>query len=71
MANPGLEARIMENGRVHAVKRFVYYFPECFLVVKVADYTGKMIKDPRQVEFHIKAPGADFRSIPVLGIRYE
>ena len=46
-------------------------FPSAFLVVKVADYTGKMIKDPRQIEFHIKAPGADFRSIPVMGIRYE
>jgi hypothetical protein len=71
MANLGLEARIMENGKVHTVKRFVYYYPECFLVVKVADYTGKMIKDPKQLEFHIKAPGADFRSIPIMGIRYE
>ena len=70
MASPGLEARIIENGIVRAVKNFVYYYPECFLVVKVADYTGKMIKDPKQLEFHIKAPGADFRSLPLKGITY-
>jgi len=71
MSNLELEARIMESGRMHAVKSFVYYYPECFLVVKVADYTGRMIKDPKQLEFQIRAPGADFRSIPIKGIRYE
>ena len=71
MGNSELEARVMVNGRLHAVKSFVYYFPECFLVIKVADYAGAMIKDLKQFEFHIKAPGADFRSIPVKGIRYE
>ena len=71
MGNSELEARVLENGRAHTVRSFVYYYPECFLVVKVGDYTGKMIKDPKQLEFHIKAPGADFRSIPVMGIRYE
>jgi hypothetical protein len=71
MANTALEARIRLGGRMHAVKSFVYYFPECFLVIKVADFTGEMIKDSTALEFHIKPPGADFRSIPVLGIRYE
>jgi hypothetical protein len=66
-----LEARILEKGIVRPVKAFVYYFPECYLVVKVADYTGERTKDPSRLEFQIKAPGADFRSIPVKGIRYE
>jgi hypothetical protein len=66
-----LEARILENGRVRPVKGFVYYFPECFLVVKIADYTGELTKDPSKLEFHLKAPGADFRTLPVRGIRYE
>ena len=66
-----LEARILEKGIVRPVKAFVYYFPECYLVVKVADYTGTRTMDPRSLEFQIKAPGADFRSIPVKGIRYE
>ena len=70
MANTNLEGRLAKS-RVQVVKRFVYYYPEGFLVVKVADYTGEMIKDPKQLEFHIKAPGADFRSIPVMGIRNE
>ena len=71
MGNSDLEARILQNGIVRPVKAFVYYYPECFLVVKVADYRGEMTKDPGKLEFHIKAPGADFRSIPVKGIRYE
>ena len=66
-----LEARILEKGIVRPVKGFVYYFPECYLVVKVADYTGERAKDPGSLEFQIKAPGADFRSIPIKGIRYE
>jgi hypothetical protein len=53
------------------VKGFVYYFPECFLVVKVADYSGEMTKDPDKLEFQVKAPGADFRAFPIRGIRYE
>jgi hypothetical protein len=66
-----LEARILEKGIVRPVKAFVYYFPECYLVVKVADYTGERTKDPSSLEFQIKAPGADFRTLPVRGIRYE
>jgi hypothetical protein len=66
-----LEARILEEGIVRPVKGFVYYFPECYLVVKIADYTGERRKDPQSLEFQIKAPGADFRTIPVKGIRYE
>jgi hypothetical protein len=66
-----LEARIFANGRMHSVKAFVYYFPERFLVVKVADYAGKIITDPRQLEFQLKLPAADFRTLPVKGIRYE
>jgi hypothetical protein len=66
-----LEARIFEGARMHAVKSFVYYFPECYLVVKVADYTGPMTKDMSKLEFQMKAPGSDFRTLPVKGIRYE
>jgi hypothetical protein len=66
-----LEARILENGKLRPVKGFVYYFPECFLVVKVADYSGEMTKDPDKLEFQVKAPGADFRAFPIRGIRYE
>ncbi len=66
-----LEARIFEAGRMHAVRSFVYYFPECFLVVKIADYAGPMTKDISTLEFQLKAPAADFRALPVKGIRYE
>ena len=71
MGSLDLEARIIEKGIARPVKAFVYYYPECFLVVKVADYRGEMTKDPDKLEFHIKAPGADFRTLPVKGIRYE
>lgn len=67
----GLEARLFIKGRMHQVGSFVYYFPECFLVIKVGSYGGERVKDVSGFEFQVKTPGADFRTVPVRGIRYE
>jgi len=67
MANSALEARILENGRVHAVKRFVYYFPECFLVVKVADYNRQDDQRSEAARVPHKSAGGRISKHPSLG----
>jgi hypothetical protein len=66
-----LEARLLINGRVHEVRDFVYYFPECVLVIKTRRFQGERAAEIRRLEFQLKPPGADWRSIPIKGIRWE
>ncbi|HWX41257.1 MAG TPA: hypothetical protein VN345_08915 [Blastocatellia bacterium] len=66
-----LEARLLINNRVHEVRDFVYYFPECVLVIKTRRFQGERAAEIRRLEFQLKAPGADWRSIPIKGIRWE
>jgi hypothetical protein len=41
-----LEARVIVNGRAHGVRGFVYYYPECFLVLDRQGYQGERVTDP-------------------------
>jgi hypothetical protein len=66
-----LEARVIVNGRVHGVRGFVYYYPECFLVLDKQGYQDERVTDPGKLEFQVFVKGADWRSLPVRGIRWE
>jgi hypothetical protein len=66
-----LEARVLVNGRVHAVRGFVYYYPECFLALDKQGYQAERVTDPGQLEFQVFVKGADWRSLPAKGIQRE
>jgi hypothetical protein len=58
-----LEARLLINGRVHEVRDFVCYFPECVLVIKTRRFQGERPKELR-VNFSFAARQA-------TGVRYR
>jgi hypothetical protein len=66
-----LQARLLINGRVHEVRDFVYYFPECILVIKTRRFQGERVRDARRLEFQLHVAPGDWRSIKIKGVRWE
>jgi hypothetical protein len=66
-----LEARLLIDGKVHEVRDFVYYFPECVLVIKTRRFQGERARDFRRLEFQLHVAPGDWRSIEVKGVRWE
>jgi hypothetical protein len=66
-----LEARLLINGRVHEVRDFVYYFPECILVIKTRRFQGEPGADIKRLEFQLHVAPGDWRAIEIKGVRWE
>jgi hypothetical protein len=66
-----LEARLLIDGKVHEVRDFVYYFPECILIIKTRRFQGERARDFRRLEFQLQVAPADWRSIQINGVRWE
>jgi hypothetical protein len=66
-----LEARLLINGRVHEVRDFVYYFPECMLVIKTRRFQGERVVEPKRLEFQLHVAPGDWRAIEIRGVRWE
>ena len=66
-----LEARLLIDGRVHEIRDFVYYFPECILVIKTGRFQGERVRDARRLEFQLHVAPGDWRSIQIKGVRWE
>jgi hypothetical protein len=66
-----LEARLLINGRVHEVRDFVYYFPECILVIKTRRFQGERAGELKRLEFQLRVGPADWRAIQIKGVRWE
>jgi len=66
-----LEARVLIDGRTHEVRDFVYYFPECVLVVKTRRFQGERVRDIKRLEFQLRVAPGDWRAIQVKGVRWE
>jgi hypothetical protein len=74
-----LEARLWINGRVHQVRNFVYYFPECLLVIKRRRFQREPVPDLRRLksqlqwrlEFQLQFGPGDWRSIQINEVTWE
>jgi hypothetical protein len=66
-----LQARLLIDGKVHEVRDFVYYFPECILIIKTRRFQGERARDFRRLEFQLHVGPADWRSIEIKGVRWE
>ena len=66
-----VEARVLINGRVHQVHHFVYYFPECLVVIKRRSLRGEAVADLRTVEFQLQFGPGDWRSIQISQVNWE
>jgi hypothetical protein len=66
-----VEARVLINGQVHQVRHFVYYFPECRLVLKRRAFQGEAVADLRRLEFQLELGPADWRSIRIDEVTWE
>jgi hypothetical protein len=66
-----LEARLLIKGRVHEVRDFVYYFPECMLVIKTRRFQGERVVELERLEFQLHVAPGDWRAIEIRGVRWE
>jgi hypothetical protein len=66
-----LQARLLINGRVHEVRDFVYYFPDCILVIKTKRFQGERAVELKRLEFQLCVATGDWRAIQTKGVRWE
>jgi hypothetical protein len=66
-----LEARLLIDGKTHEVRDFVYYFPECFLVIKTHRFQGERVRDIERLEFQLHVGRGDWKAIRIKGVRWE
>jgi hypothetical protein len=66
-----VEARVLINGRFHQVRHFVYYFPECLLVIKRRSFQDEPVADLRRLEFQLQFGPGDWRSIQISQVNWE
>jgi hypothetical protein len=50
---------------------FVYYFPECVLVIKTRRFQGECVPDVKRLEFQLCVAPGDCRAIQLSGVQWQ